>query len=1131
MGNLKFGEQSTKDLGLVIQAPPVYEFPAKEVTITHIPGRNGDIVIDTDSFKNVTRTYSIASVFKPGTDFVANSEKIIKWLTSKEGYQRLEDSYDPEVYRLAVFKNNGSLQNYYDEATALNITFECKPQRYLKVGEKEVFIESSEMTIKNPTVMSSLPKIKLEGINTGIDNKKVVMCSIKDKNDKVTSNITLSDLDSTTVILDSEKQTAEDASGKNISKSVGLNGSTFPKFKEGINKIKIEKYTELPLSIEAYQNLINNTKKALIARYKPYNDLVESKQSKVTIKSWKRLIEDTQEEYDSEAYQLLMLENSSYFEYDDMNTILEYIGYNIQISDNFDDDPYLKEYINYVIYDEDLGKYRWYDDTIKKLGGCIILAESVEYGTTYVFICNNQASGNSTYVFMKTYSESKAEYNSEYIFSCWAQPDDYFTNQNTINAIGWGDAIQSDLGYVLVNGNLISTKNRLFTNRYDETENINSIILSIYQTTTLGSQEIDLSMIVQPDFMEIQPVYKDTTRGGQTFKYIESINYVTKKVGYFYKETGGILKYIPPVISSVLSSSGWSHASSTNLVLENIKWSNNKHAFISNSTFSSSTEYSIKRNFIETLPQYPDIELKDVYELDANGNVRKDSAGNDIHKFIKNRVIITGINNNASEVTGLKAKFTGYYRFNDNDTWIYKEANESFTNLSSLGYNVKTTKSNNIYYLETVPNYSTEKDYPDWLDIDPILYDSTDNIVTGVSALNASKYDLKVTKAAWYWYNFVENDILKITNHEIRTSGNVIGNISPDENTHRDVSSDFTLYEIDLDENNPEVFPIHEYEYVEATDNQNLIYLPNVKGNTLFEFNINSTYHKDDYCLHTESSIESIYKCIVDVINPGNSFNSSQWEIQNNLVSLEADEYNSEETYDQNDYCIYDRSLWICIVAISTPEEFTESHWSKCGDYIKNIGFFDLTSDGIEEEYKLNIPPEWLIVHINRGLSDDYSDTVLEYKVLNASSSNYNYYIWNEKTAWIKWSKKEDPEDPIITTELYKTDTSIFMMEELPTYDFNNYREEGDSHDYNDNYTYEVIESENGNPEFINFKVKSDADGYYKVGSSSNYKYYSEADVLDSVRIDQKLDIVYLEQDTDQMSGVTISVIPRWWSL
>ena len=108
MGNLKFGDIYTKDLDLIIQAPPVYNFPAKDLSTEHIPGRNGDLIIDNKCWQNVERTYSIAAVFRPNSNFIENAEKLIKFLTAKKGYQRLEDSYDPnrkDILKMARFQS------------------------------------------------------------------------------------------------------------------------------------------------------------------------------------------------------------------------------------------------------------------------------------------------------------------------------------------------------------------------------------------------------------------------------------------------------------------------------------------------------------------------------------------------------------------------------------------------------------------------------------------------------------------------------------------------------------------------------------------------------------------------------------------------------------------------------------------------------------------------------------------------------------------------------------------------------------------------------------------------------------------------------------------------------------------
>jgi|LGOV01.1.fsa_nt_gb phage-related protein len=165
MGEMIFNGISTEDMGVVIQAPPVYEFPSRDYEVIHIPGKSGDVLIDNGSYLNVKRTYYLASVFRPNTSFVANANAIVSWLMSAKGYVRLEDSYESEYYRLAMFRNPGQMVNMWDKATTLPVTFECKPQRFLKSGEieKEVTQLDTYIKIVNPTDYIATPEIVIEG--------------------------------------------------------------------------------------------------------------------------------------------------------------------------------------------------------------------------------------------------------------------------------------------------------------------------------------------------------------------------------------------------------------------------------------------------------------------------------------------------------------------------------------------------------------------------------------------------------------------------------------------------------------------------------------------------------------------------------------------------------------------------------------------------------------------------------------------------------------------------------------------------------------------------------------------------------------------------------------------------------
>lgn len=159
MGIIIFNGVSSEELGLISQIIPSYEFPQSDFISNHIPGRNGDIIVNTGSYKNVNRSYSIVAVFKPNTNFIQNATAIVKWLTSAKGYARLEDSYEPDYYRLAIFTDQGSLQNIYNEATAIDVNFNCKPERYLKIGDVESVFDKYNNSEINPTNYTAKPEL------------------------------------------------------------------------------------------------------------------------------------------------------------------------------------------------------------------------------------------------------------------------------------------------------------------------------------------------------------------------------------------------------------------------------------------------------------------------------------------------------------------------------------------------------------------------------------------------------------------------------------------------------------------------------------------------------------------------------------------------------------------------------------------------------------------------------------------------------------------------------------------------------------------------------------------------------------------------------------------------------------
>lgn len=243
MGIVSFNGISTEDLGLIVQTSPVYTFPEKDAETYHVPGKNGDVVIDNNTYKNVERTYNFAAIFKQGDEFAAVARKITAWLNSAKGYARLEDSYEPEFFRYAMYRKNNEMLNYWDQATTINATFECKPQRFLRTGDEFVTLDPTIIVnrggneLVNPFKFTAKPifKITTRGAAT------IHIHHYKDRDDTASDdfiyNITITEA-VTDLIIDTELQECYNSSGykNNI---VQLSDYNFPELHEGSTFVSI----------------------------------------------------------------------------------------------------------------------------------------------------------------------------------------------------------------------------------------------------------------------------------------------------------------------------------------------------------------------------------------------------------------------------------------------------------------------------------------------------------------------------------------------------------------------------------------------------------------------------------------------------------------------------------------------------------------------------------------------------------------------------------------------------------------------------------------------------------------------------------------------------------------------------
>lgn len=216
MGVIIFNNKSSADCRIQVAHPPGYAYPERDYTITHIPGRNGDIIQDNGCYKNVERTYEV-SFDAPNGDFATYANSVSAWLHSTTGYAQLEDSYEPDYYRMAIYQESNIFENIYNQAGTATITFNCKPQRFLKSGKATTAIQNGDSLI-NPTGFDAYPKIRVHGTSGALTVNG--------------DTITLSSINSY-VVLDCELQ---DAYKGFVNLNSTISG-TFPVLKPGSNTI------------------------------------------------------------------------------------------------------------------------------------------------------------------------------------------------------------------------------------------------------------------------------------------------------------------------------------------------------------------------------------------------------------------------------------------------------------------------------------------------------------------------------------------------------------------------------------------------------------------------------------------------------------------------------------------------------------------------------------------------------------------------------------------------------------------------------------------------------------------------------------------------------------------------------
>lgn len=163
VNKLVFGGVDSSTYGILISGEGVFNAPQRSAETITIPGRDGAYILDHGNFENITVTYPAYTYEKSMATFVQKLDNFRNALASKQGYQRLTDTFHTDEYRMASFIGGLEVNPLkYATASEFDIVFECKPQRWLTSGETKTTLTSGN-AITNPTLFPSRPQLQTYG--------------------------------------------------------------------------------------------------------------------------------------------------------------------------------------------------------------------------------------------------------------------------------------------------------------------------------------------------------------------------------------------------------------------------------------------------------------------------------------------------------------------------------------------------------------------------------------------------------------------------------------------------------------------------------------------------------------------------------------------------------------------------------------------------------------------------------------------------------------------------------------------------------------------------------------------------------------------------------------------------------
>ena len=174
MSFLIFNDVPSTSVHLKLAQLPECKIPERVYSSNEISGRNGSVIIDHNYYKNIEIQYSLVIDATRTSSTISDViSDIAAWLhpltPSLDGYYKLIESHDPNHFRWAKLHGDVSITNASNKAGSIELTFECKPQRFLVSGLNSMgqyLINAGSQIAKPIITITGDPGVQFDIVNT-----------------------------------------------------------------------------------------------------------------------------------------------------------------------------------------------------------------------------------------------------------------------------------------------------------------------------------------------------------------------------------------------------------------------------------------------------------------------------------------------------------------------------------------------------------------------------------------------------------------------------------------------------------------------------------------------------------------------------------------------------------------------------------------------------------------------------------------------------------------------------------------------------------------------------------------------------------------------------------------------------